>query len=148
MKGLSLQSFLTPVNMNFRSTCPVSNLLDIVGDKWSILIIRDLFIGRNTFSEILKSPEKISTNILVDRLKKLVNSGLIEFYRDPNDKKIKVYSLTSKGIDLYPVLVEMALWSRKNLNSPFHPLANDMFEDIDSVGVEKHINNVLKAFNG
>lgn len=148
MKGLSLQSFLIPVNMNFRSTCPVSNLLDIVGDKWSILIIRDLFIGRNTFSEILKSPEKISTNILVDRLKKLVNSGLIEFYRDPNDKKIKVYSLTSKGIDLYPVLVEMALWSRKNLNSPFHPLANDMFEDIDSVGVEKHINNVLKAFNG
>ena len=133
--------------MNFRSTCPVSNLLDIVGDKWSILIIRDLFIGRNTFSEILKSPEKISTNILVDRLKKLVSSGLIEFYRDPNDKKIKVYSLTSKGIDLYPVLVEMALWSRKNLNSPFHPLAEDMFKDIDSFGVEIHINNVLKAFN-
>ncbi len=133
--------------MNFRSTCPVSNLLDIVGDKWSILIIRDLFIGRNTFSEILKSPEKISTNILVDRLKKLVSSGLIEFYRDPNDKKIKVYSLTSKGIDLYPVLVEMALWSRKNLNSPFHPIADDMFKDIDSVGVEIHINNVLKAFN-
>jgi DNA-binding HxlR family transcriptional regulator len=133
--------------MNFRSTCPVSNLLDIVGDKWSILIIRDLFIGRNTFSEILKSPEKISTNILVDRLKKLVSSGLIEFYRDPNDKKIKVYSLTSKGIDLYPVLVEMALWSRKNLNSPFHPIADDMFKEIDSVGVEIHINNVLKAFN-
>jgi DNA-binding HxlR family transcriptional regulator len=133
--------------MNFRSTCPVSNLLDIVGDKWSILIIRDLFIGRNTFSEILKSPEKISTNILVDRLKKLVSSGLIKFYRDPNDKKIKVYSLTSKGIDLYPVLVEMALWSRKNLNSPFHPIADDMFKDIDSVGVEIHINNVLKAFN-
>lgn len=133
--------------MTFRSTCPVSNLLDLVGDKWSILIIRDLFIGRNTFSEILKSPERISTNILVDRLKKLVNSGLIDFSRDPNDKKIKIYSLTSKGLDLYPVLVEMALWSRKNLNSPFHPLANDMFKDIDSGGVEKHINNVLKAFN-
>jgi DNA-binding HxlR family transcriptional regulator len=112
------------------------------------LIIRDLFIGRNTFSEILKSPEKISTNILVDRLKKLDNSGLIEFHRDPNDKKIKVYSLTSKGVDLYPVLVEMALWSRKNLNSPFHPLAEDMFKDIDSVGVEKHIMNVLKGVNG
>ena len=131
--------------MNFRSTCPISNLLDIVGDKWSILIIRDLFIGRNTFSEILKSPEKISTNILVDRLKKLVNIGLIDFSRDPNDKKIKIYRLTSKGIDLYPVLVEMALWSRKNLKSPFHPLANEMFKDIDFIGVEKHINKVIEG---
>lgn len=131
--------------MNFRSTCPISNLIDLVGDKWSILIIRDLFIGRNTFSEILKSPEKISTNILVDRLKKLVNIGLIDFSRDPNDKKIKTYRLTSKGIDLYPVLVEMALWSRKNLKSPFHPLANEMFKDIDSIGVEKHINKVMEG---
>ncbi len=131
--------------MNFRSTCPISNLIDLVGDKWSILIIRDLFIGRNTFSEILKSPEKISTNILVDRLKKLVNIGLIDFSRDPNDKKIKTYRLTSKGIDLYPVLVEMALWSRKNLKSPFHPLANEMFKDIDSIGVEKHINKVIEG---
>lgn len=56
--------------MNSRSTCPVTNLLDLIGDKWSILIIRDLFIGRNTFSKMLQSPEGISTNILVDRLKK------------------------------------------------------------------------------
>ena len=127
-----------------RSTCPVTNLLDLIGDKWSILIIRDLFIGRNTFSKMLQSPEGISTNILVDRLKKLVDSGFITFSKDPNDKKIKYYSMTSKGIDLYPVLVEMALWSRKNLNPPFHPLSMEMFEDIDSIGVEKHIENVMK----
>jgi len=130
--------------MNTRSTCPVTNLLDLIGDKWSILIIRDLFIGRNTFSKMLQSPEGISTNILVDRLKKLVDSGFITFSKDPNDKKIKYYSMTSKGIDLYPVLVEMALWSRKNLNPPFHPLSMEMFEDIDSIGVEKHIENVMK----
>jgi len=131
--------------MNSRSTCPVTNLLDLIGDKWSILIIRDLFIGRNTFSKMLQSPEGISTNILVDRLKKLVDSGLITFSKDPNDQKIKYYSMTSKGIDLYPVLVEMALWSRKNLNPPFHPLSMEMFEDIDSIGVEKHIENVMKS---
>ena len=130
--------------MNSRSTCPVTNLLDLIGDKWSILIIRDLFIGRNTFSKMLQSPEGISTNILVDRLKKLVDSGFITFSKDPNDQKIKYYSMTSKGIDLYPVLVEMALWSRKNLNPPFHPLSMEMFEDIDSIGVEKHIENVMK----
>ena len=128
-----------------RSTCPVTNLLDLIGDKWSILIIRDLFIGRNTFSKMLQSPEGISTNILVDRLKKLVDSGFITFSKDPNDKKIKYYSMTSKGIDLYPVLVEMALWSRKNLNPPFHPLSMEMFEDIDSIGVEKHIEKVMKS---
>jgi len=131
--------------MNSRSTCPITNLLDLIGDKWSILIIRDLFIGRNTFSKMLQSPEGISTNILVDRLKKLVDSGFITFSKDPNDQKIKYYSMTSKGIDLYPVLVEMALWSRKNLDPPFHPLSMEMFKDIDSIGVEKHIENVMKS---
>ena len=130
--------------MNSRSTCPVTNLLDLIGDKWSILIIRDLFIGRNTFSKMLQSPEGISTNILVDRLKKLVDSGFITFSKDPNDKKIKYYSMTSKGIDLYPVLVEMALWSRKHLKMDFHPLAVDMFKDIDAIGVEQHIKNVIQ----
>jgi DNA-binding HxlR family transcriptional regulator len=94
---------------------------------------------------MLQSPEGISTNILVDRLKKLVDSGFITFSKDPNDQKIKYYSMTSKGIDLYPVLVEMALWSRKNLDPPFHPLSMEMFKDIDSIGVEKHIENVMKS---
>lgn len=130
--------------MKNRSTCPVSSLLDIIGDKWSLLIIRDLFIGRDTYSEFLKAPERISTNILVDRLKKLTDAGLIEFTRNSDDKKIKVYSLTSKGIDLYPTMVEMALWSRKHLKMDFHPLAVDMFKDIDAIGAEQHINNVIQ----
>jgi DNA-binding HxlR family transcriptional regulator len=73
--------------MKNRSTCPVSSLLDIIGDKWSLLIIRDLFIGRDTYSEFLKAPERISTNILVDRLKKLTDAGLIEFTRNSDDKE-------------------------------------------------------------
>lgn len=73
--------------MNFRSTCSISNLLDIIGDKWSILIVRDMFIGRNTYSDFLNAPEKISTNILVDRLKKLTQYGIIEYTKNSEDKK-------------------------------------------------------------
>lgn len=132
--------------MEFRSTCPVSVLLDVVGDKWSILIIRDLYKGRTTFSEFLSSKEKISTNILTDRLKKLVKDGLIEYHNNPNDKKIKNYNLTSKGIDLYPIIVEMALWSKKNLKVDFSPLAKEMFDNINEIGVEKHIVNKIKNY--
>lgn len=132
--------------MNFRSTCPISNLLDIIGDKWSILIVRDMFIGRNTYSDFLNAPEKISTNILVDRLKKLTQYGIIEYTKNSEDKKIKIYNLTSKGIDLYPIMVEMALWSKKHLNVAFHPLAIDMFENIDEIGVEKHFSNTINTF--
>ena len=132
--------------MHFRSTCPVSNILDIVGDKWSLLIIRDLFIERNTYSDFLESPEQISTNILVDRLKKLVQFGLIEFTRNEQDKKIKHYNLTSKGVDLYPILAEMAVWSRKNLDVEFHPLSVEMFNDVDAIGLEKHISNTIEGY--
>lgn len=132
--------------MEFRSTCPVSVLLDIVGDKWSILIIRDLYKGRTTFSEFLSSKEKISTNILTARLKKLIQDGLIEYHNNPNDKKIKNYYLTSKGLDLYPIIVEMALWSKKNLNVDFSPLAKEMFDNINEIGVEKHIVNKINNY--
>ena len=64
-------------NVNYRSTCPISSLLDIIGDKWSLLIIRDIFLDRNTYSEFLKSDERIATNILVDRIKKLKSLDLI-----------------------------------------------------------------------
>lgn len=129
--------------MKYRSSCPVSTLLDIVGDKWSLILVRDLFMDRNTYSEFLKSPEKISTNILVDRLKKLVHHGIVSFHRDENDKKIKYYQLTSKGIDLYPVIIEMSLWSRKHLDMEFHPLAVKHYEALDEKGKDNLIDEVL-----
>jgi len=136
------------MELNFRSTCPLSNVLDIFGDKWSLLIIRDLLIGRNTFSDLLEAPEKIATNILVDRLKRLVSFGIIDFKRKPSDKKVKIYHLTSKGQELYPILVEMTLWSRKNLEVDFHPLSYEVFNEIDEIGVSKHIFNVLDNYKG
>ena len=72
-----------------RSDCPLTNALDIVGDKWSLLVIRDIFMGKKTFTEFLKSPEKIATNILTNRLELLTNKGLLKVTKLPYDQKPK-----------------------------------------------------------
>lgn len=101
--------------------CAVS--LNFLGDKWSLIIIRDLFRNRNTFSQFLKeSAEGIATNILVDRLKKLTSNDIIGYRRNSNDKKIKEYYLTDRGVELYPILYELQLWTIKNVD--FNPSEN------------------------
>lgn len=100
-----------------RSDCPVSSALDIIGDKWSLLIVRDMALsGKNTYNELLKSDEKIATNILADRLCMLENSGIIVSEEHPDSKAKILYRLTQQGIDLLPILIEMILWSTKHLN--------------------------------
>jgi DNA-binding HxlR family transcriptional regulator len=95
-----------------RSDCPVSYALDIIGDKWSLLIIRDLmFKGKKTYSEILNSEEGIATNILADRLSMLEAAGLLKSKKDINKKTRHIYVLTQKGIDLAPVMLEIVRWS-------------------------------------
>ena len=110
-----------------RSGCPISSALEIIGDTWSLLIIRDLFLERTTFSEFMNSPEKISSNILTNRLKKLLSFNLIEFYRAPKDKKIKKYFLTSAGIGLYPLIYDLSIWSKKYLDMEYNNIALDWF---------------------
>lgn len=98
-----------------RSDCPISYALDFFGDKWALLIIRDLVFEEKTFyKDFLNSKEKIATNILSDRLKKLENCGFIESRVCEKPKTKKLYSLTQKGKDLIPVLIEMILWSSKH----------------------------------
>ena len=97
-----------------RSGCPVSLGLDIFGDKWTLLIVRDLmFRDKRHFREILASDEHISSNILTDRLKLLLAEGIIAKTEDPSHKQKVVYSLTEKGIDLLPILVQISNWSYK-----------------------------------
>lgn len=104
------------MEVNFRSTCPISSALDIVGDKWSLLILRDMmFSGKKTFSEFAASAEGIATNILSDRLSNLEKSGIITKGKLPGNKKTNIYSLTDKGVTFLPLLVEVILWSNKNL---------------------------------
>src|SRR5438067_7801867 len=95
-----------------RSGCPLSLALEVFGDQWSLLIVRDLmFKCRNTFTDFMDGGEKIATNILADRLRRLVERGVIECDSDPADGRRQIYRLTPKGADLAPVLVEMILWS-------------------------------------
>lgn len=100
-----------------RSGCPISLTLEVIGDKWSLLIIRDMiFGGRRYFREfLLKSEEGIASNILTDRLKMLVEQEIISKTGDPRHKQRSVYSLTEKGIELLPILAQMASWGRKYL---------------------------------
>ncbi len=105
------------------SVCACAVSLNFLGDKWSLIIIRDLFRNRNTFSQFLKeSAEGIATNILVDRLKKLTSYDIIGFRRNSKDKKIKEYYLTDRGVELYPILYELQLWTIKNVD--FNPSEN------------------------
>src|ERR1043166_966617 len=98
----------------FRSQCPISTALDIFGDKWTLLVIRDLlFNEKKTYGEFLNSEEKIATNVLADRLALLEMSRIITRHKHPDNKLKIVYRLTQKGIDLIPVLVEIIAWSEK-----------------------------------
>lgn len=101
--------------MKKRSTCPVACALDLAGDKWTLLVVRDLFRGRHTFKTLLESDERIPTNILADRLKKMEDAGLVR--AEPyQDKPVRWrYELTPKGRDLGDVLVAVARWGKKHV---------------------------------
>jgi DNA-binding HxlR family transcriptional regulator len=106
---------------NHRSGCPINLALEVFGDKWSLIIIRDLmFNGKRHFRELLQSEEKIASNILTDRLNMFEREGVLTKSPDPDHKQKFVYSLTEKGIDLLPILVEMGGWSLK-----YQPVAPD-----------------------
>jgi DNA-binding HxlR family transcriptional regulator len=94
--------------------CPIRFAMGLFGDKWTLLIIRDLmFLGKKYFGDFIDSEEKISTNILADRLKKLEASGLVTKQKDPENQSKIVYQLTRKGIDLLPIMLSIVDWSEK-----------------------------------
>ena len=95
-----------------RSECPLNASVEMLGDRWSLLIIRDMMLrGFRTYKEFMECYEGIATNILADRLRKLIAYGIITTARDHADGRRLIYSLTAKGIDLAPVLTEMVLWA-------------------------------------
>jgi len=94
------------------SGCPVAYGLDTFGDRWSLLIIREIMLrGKRTYSEFLQAEEGIATNILIDRLKHLEAEGIVEKSRDPGNRRSFIYSLTQKGRDLAPIILEIVIWS-------------------------------------
>jgi len=97
-----------------RSGCPLSASLDVFGDRWSLLIVRDMMVrGYRTFKEFRTSGEGIATNILADRLEKLEAAGIVETEPDSDGRRVR-YRLSEKGIDLAPVLLEVVLWGARH----------------------------------
>ena len=109
----------------FRSGCPISSTLDVIGDKWSLLIIRDMLVKhKKTFKEISDSDEKIAPSILSARLKLLESYKLIFKTKVPDNKKENIYLLTEKGIRLTPIIIEFSLWGNSNMRE---------FNEIDDI---------------
>jgi DNA-binding HxlR family transcriptional regulator len=104
-----------------RSACPVANMLDVLGDKWTLLIVRDLFLGKRLYREFVESPEGIPTNILAERLKRLEAAGIV--VREPyQDRPVRyAYALTKKGKDLFPVVAEIIRWANKHIAGTVSP---------------------------
>jgi DNA-binding HxlR family transcriptional regulator len=119
--------------LNKRSDCPISCSLEVFGDKWSLLIIRDLiFYKKSTYNDFLKSEEGIATNILASRLKALEENGVIEKLAHPDSKAKVLYRLTQKGIDLLPIIMEVYIWSEKH-----YPMPADLKAKIKEVKKDK-----------
>lgn len=96
----------------FRSLCPINLSLELFGDRWTLLIVRDMmFDGKRHFREMLQSEEGISSNILADRLKMLLDQGIITKADDPTHRQKAIYSLTEKGIELLPIFVQIGVWA-------------------------------------
>ena len=98
-----------------RSSCPISFALDLFGDQWTLLVIRDLMLsGKRSYQEFLESGECIATNVLADRLARMEAAGLVARQPHPTDRRQQLYLLTERGIDLWPVLMAMVDWSAKH----------------------------------
>lgn len=105
-----------------RSDCPLNTTLEVLGDRWSLLIVRDLmFKGRTTYKDFLAGGEGIATNVLANRLRRLEAEGLIEKGRDAADARRLIYRLTARGLALAPVLVEMIVWGARHYDTAAPP---------------------------
>ena len=115
-----------------RSGCPINLALEVLGDRWSLIVIRDIMFGnRRHFRELLtRSEEGIASNILAARLKRLVEAGLLSRSDDPAHRQKGIYSLTEKAIELVPVLVQLGAWGRRHLpTSPELAIRQQLMEE-------------------
>jgi DNA-binding HxlR family transcriptional regulator len=113
-----------------RSECPLNASVEMLGDRWSLLIIRDMMLrGFRSYKEFLECYEGIATNILAARLRRLIANGIINASPDPTDGRKLIYSLTAKGVDLAPVLTEMVLWAAAHENTGNQVLVRQMRGD-------------------
>ncbi len=109
----------------FRCDCPFTSALDVLGDKWILVIVKQMLIeGKETFKDFIESDEAIATNILSSKLKLLEEVGIIIKTKQPGNKKTNLYLLTDKGLALTPLIVELATWSDSHLRDLHPTIAN------------------------
>lgn len=114
-----------------RSPCPIAYALDLLGDRWTLLVLRDMALdGRRYFQEFVDSSEGIATNVLSDRLDRLESAGLVAKERDQNDRRRWLYRLTPRGVDTLPILLELVAWGGKH--DPDTPVTKGFLEDIET----------------
>lgn len=128
-----------------RSDCPISCSLDVFGDKWSLLIIRDIMLrGKLSYSEFLESEEKIATNILVNRLKVLEAEHILSKQVSSTNKSKFIYSLTKKGVDLLPIIIEIMDWGAQyHANCPRKELGKRIKQDKAAV-IKEYLEKLKK----
>lgn len=120
----------------FRSSCPCTSALDIVGDKWTLVIIKDMILlNKRTFKDFSESDEAIATNILSSRLKMLLEYEIIRKEKLPDNKQKNIYILTQKGLNLTPVIIDLIIWSDGNLRENHSTLISTV--QLDSVKNDK-----------
>ncbi|WP_196892177.1 winged helix-turn-helix transcriptional regulator [Aureivirga marina] len=132
----------------FRCKCPITSSLDIFGDKWTLVIVKQmLFEEKSTFKDFTESEEAIATNILSSRLKMLEKFGLIEKENHPNNKKTNIYTLTEKALSFTPILIELMIWSKENIQE-FHPNLN-IHPDLNRIKKNKEnaASQIVKSYN-
>lgn len=128
----------------FRSSCLIASALDLIGDKWSLLIVRDMLLHhKKSFKEFASSEEGVATNLLSSRLKLLESLEVITKRKLPKNKKENIYLLTAKGIDLAPLILEIVIWSDQYVRN-YHPNMNEYKEG--SAGKHSFIKKVQKEY--
>lgn len=131
----------------FRCNCPITSSLDVLGDKWTLVIVKQMLVEhKKTFKDFTESNEAIASNILSSRLKMLEKFKIISKEKLIDNKKTNIYCLTEKGISLAPIILELFLWSSENMNE-FHPeiMPNEEIEHIKK-NKEAFINTTIKNY--
>ena len=135
------------MNTKFRCNCPITSALDIVGDKWTLVIIKQMLLeGKKTFKDFSESDEAIASNILSSRLKMLEEYKMISKEKLPNNKKTNIYLLTEKGLGLTPTIVELTLWSDGNIREYHSSIISDSRIAMVKKNKEESIKMIVESY--
>jgi len=138
---------MAKIKTDFRCNCPISSALDIVGDKWTLVIIKQMLLeGKKTFKDFSESDEAIASNILSSRLKMLEEFKIIRKEKLPHNKKTNIYLLTHKGLELTPTIIELTVWSDKNIREYHSTLMSDDRLEMLKKNKEEFIKNLQENY--